>query len=152
MSDKHTGHCLCGNVQFEASGKPLWVAHCHCNSCRRSTGAPVTTFVGFGKDQVTYTRGERTFYESSPGVRRGFCARCGTPMTYEADRCPTESHLYLSTLDEPGRYLPQLHVFAAERVPWLELHDALPRYEGFSSKGGAVSMGPLHRGSGSEEA
>lgn len=148
MSDVQTGRCLCGNVRFEARGRRLWVAHCHCHSCRRSTGAPVTTFVGFNKDQVTYTRGERRFYASSPGVRRGFCADCGTPMTYEADRCPDELHLYVSTLDDPGAYEPQLHVFFAERIPWLELHDDLRRYPGFSTDAGAASWGPLHRDSG----
>ena len=152
MSDKQTGRCFCGNIRFEAEGRRLWVAHCHCESCRRSTGAPVTTFVGFNKDQLTYTRGERHFYESSPGVRRGFCADCGTPMTYEADRCPDEVHLYISTLDEPGAFQPQLHVFHAERIPWLELNDDLPRHSGFSSDGGTTSWGPLHDESDGENA
>jgi hypothetical protein len=152
MSDTQTGRCLCGNIRFEAKGRRLWVAHCHCESCRRSTGAPVTTFVGFNKDQLTYTHGERKFYESSPGVRRGFCADCGTPMTYEADRSPDEVHLYISTLDEPGAFQPQLHVFHAERIPWVELNDDLPRHSGFSSDGGTTSWGPLHDESDGENA
>lgn len=143
MTDVQTGRCLCGKVRFEAHGRRLWVAHCHCNSCRRSTGAPVTTFVGFATDQVRYTRGERKFHESSPGVLRGFCAECGTPMTYESDRSPGEVHLYISTLDEPGAYPAQLHVFYAERIPWVELHDDLPRYPGLSTDGGTTTWGPL---------
>ena len=152
MSDVQSGGCLCGNIRFEAHGRRLWVAHCHCNSCRRSTGAPITTFVGFNKNQVTYTKGERKFYESSPGVRRGFCADCGTPLTYEADRVPEEVHLYISTLDDPGAYQPQLHVFYAERIPWLELYDDLPRHSGFSSDGGTTSWGPLRDDSDGENA
>ena len=144
MSDGANGRCLCGNLEFEVQGKPLWVAHCHCNSCRRNTGSAVATFVGYNKDQLTYTRGERSFYESSPGVRRGFCSDCGTPMTYESDRCPDEVHLYVSTLDDPGAFPPQLHVFFGERIPWMELEDNLPRYEGFSADGEPVSLGPLH--------
>lgn len=142
MSGVSAGRCFCGNIQFEARGKPLWVAHCHCESCRRNTGAPVTTFVGFNKEQLTYTRGERNFYHSSPGVQRGFCADCGTPMTYESDRCPGEVHLYISTLDDCGAFVPELHVFFAERIPWMEVEDDLPRYAGTSRDAEPSSWGP----------
>ena len=144
MTDGMNGRCLCGNLQFAVRGKRLWVAHCHCDSCRRNTGSAIATFVGYNKEQLTYTRGERKFYESSPGVRRGFCADCGTPMTYEADRCPEEVHLYVSTLDEPGAYQPQLHVFFAERIPWMDLNDDLPRYQGLTPGAAPASWGPLH--------
>ena len=144
MTDGAKGWCLCGNLQFELQGQPLWVAHCHCESCRRSTGSAVATFVGCKKEQLAYTRGKRKFYASSPGVQRGFCADCGTPMTYEADRYPDEVHLYVSTLDNPGAYRPQVHVFFAQRVPWMDLEDDLPRYEGLVSGAEPVSWGPLH--------
>ena len=110
----------------------------------------MATFVGYRKEQLTYTQGERKLYQSSPGVRRGFCADCGTPMTYEADRCPDEVHLYISTLDNPGDFKPQLHVFIAERIPWMELSDDLPRYEGFTEGAKPVSWGPLHTRSSGE--
>jgi len=123
-----TGHCLCGAITFEARGEPLWVAHCHCHSCRRSTGAPVTTFVGYAQSQFNTTSGRRKTYNSSPGVRRSFCSDCGTPLCYEADWCPGEIHLYISTLDAPERFVPNLHVHVADQIPWLKLHDDLPRY------------------------
>lgn len=145
MSEVATGRCLCGNLQFEVRGRRLWVAHCHCASCRRNTGSAVATFVGYRKEQLTYTRGERKLYASSPGVRRGFCADCGTPMTYEADRFPGEVHLYVSTFDDPGEFRPQLHVFFAERIPWLELEDDLPRYEALTEEAEPAAWGPLQR-------
>ena len=144
MSDEASGRCLCGKLQFRLQGKPLWVAHCHCDSCRRNTGSAVATFVGYTKEQLAYTRGERSFFESSPGVRRGFCADCGTPMTYEADRCPDEVHLYVSTLNNPGEFPAQVHVFFAERISWMEVVDDLPRYEGLVPGAEPVSWGPLH--------
>lgn len=144
MADVVSGRCLCGNLQFELRGKRLWVAHCHCESCRRNTGSAVATFVGYNKDQLTYTSGQRKFYQSSPGVQRGFCADCGTPMTYEADRCPDEVHLYVSTIDNPGAFRPQVHVFFGERIPWLELEDDLPRYEALVPGAEPVAWGPLH--------
>ncbi len=104
----------------------------------------MATFVGYTKEQLRYTRGERKFYASSPGVQRGFCADCGTPMTYEADWRSDEVHLYISTLEHPGAYRPQAHVFFAERLSWMELEDDLPRYEGSAANAEPVSWGPLH--------
>jgi len=88
-----TGKCLCESIKFKIHGNPLWVSHCHCQSCRRNTGSVVATFVGLRKEQLSYITGSRKFYESSPGVHRGFCADCGTPLTYEASWCEEEIHL-----------------------------------------------------------
>jgi hypothetical protein len=142
---RETGRCLCGEVRFEAYGEPLWVAHCHCQSCRRSTGAPVTTFVGYRRDQVSVLGGERRIYESSPGVTRRFCGRCGTPLSYEADRFAGEIHLYVCTLDAPDRFKPGFHVHFGEKVAWLDLHDDLPRYARSGRGVEPSSWGPLRR-------
>ena len=120
------GGCLCGGIRYACTGTELWSAYCHCESCRSQTGAPVTGYVGFPLAAATFT-GERSVYESSPGVRRGFCARCGTPLTYEADDHPGEIHLHTCTLDRPEDFPPTRHVFYSERVRWLELTNDLPK-------------------------
>ena len=122
------GGCLCGAVRYRIDAPPLWTGYCHCTSCRRSTGAPVTMFVGTRGDFVSFTKGERTMFASSPGVERGFCAACGTPLTYESDRFPGETHFYISTFDDPQELCPTFHVFYEERLRWLEIADDLPRY------------------------
>lgn len=126
----HRGGCLCGLVRYETHGAPVWVAHCHCASCRRQTGSPITTFVGFTNDQVEFASNARSLYESSPGVRRGFCARCGTPLSYESDRTGDELHLYVCTLDDPENFVPTGHVHYAEHLQWLDVNDSLPRFDG----------------------
>lgn len=110
---------------------PLWVLHCHCESCRRATGSLMATFVGYNKDQVIYT-GIRKIYESSPNVYRGFCSDCGTPMTYEATWCKDEVHFYINTLNKPEAFKPEKHVFYKERIPWFEVKDHLPRFDSIS--------------------
>ncbi len=127
-SETHGGRCLCGTVRFEARGAPLWVAHCHCESCRRNTGTAVATFVGFAQDRFATVKGAPRTYASSPGVTRSFCADCGTPLAYEAERSPGEVHVYISTLDRPQDFVPQIHVHVGEQLPWLRLDDGLPRY------------------------
>jgi len=124
------GHCLCKAVQYVVSEEPLWCAHCHCGDCRRHTGSAVATFVGVDKDGLKLTAGEFGRIESSAGVYRSFCSRCGTPMAYETDELPGEIHLYLGTLERPDEISPTLEVFCRERLPWLQLAVDGPSFEG----------------------
>jgi len=126
-----TGGCMCGAVRYEADGESLKVGHCHCHSCRSHTGAPVVTFVVFEQDRVKFTKGNRKIYNSSPGVGRGFCDQCGTPLTWEGDawdRSIIEVHI--STLDNPNAFVPTVHWFHGERIDWFDVTDNLPRYAG----------------------
>lgn len=134
--ETHEGGCLCGALRFEAHGKPLWIAHCHCRSCRRNTGSAFATFVGYRQEQVRIVEGTRQTYVSSPGVARSFCGTCGTPLSYAAERYPGEIHLYVSTLDRPEVFEPGAHVHVGEQLPWLHLDDGLPRFQttGYASK------------------
>lgn len=122
----YTGHCLCGQLAFTAEGEPRWVAYCHCASCRRHTGSPVTCFVNYRLEEVGFT-GERTLYRSSPGVVRSHCATCGTPVSYETASRPGEIDLYLNVFDEPQLFTPGGHAFFEEHIPWFDTRDDLPR-------------------------
>ena len=135
----HAGGCLCGAVRFMAAEAPVWVAHCHCHSCRKSTGSPFAAFIGYLRGQVTFTGAAPATYASSPGVIRSFCGACGTPIAYEADRFPGEIHLYLCTLDTPEAFTPQAHVHVGEQIPWLHIADGLRRYRTTSTEGAPLA-------------
>ncbi len=125
-----TGRCLCGDIRFAYDGPENWRAHCHCESCRRQTASPFTTFMGVPNGQWRWTGKEPAVFESSAGVRRLFCPTCGAPVAYDADRQPDEIHFYASLLDDHGDFAPESHVHWEERVSWVEPADALPRREG----------------------
>ena len=144
--EKESGGCLCGHIRFEATGKPRWIAYCHCHSCRRNTGAAVAAFIGFEQGQVEFTGGERRTFESSPGVRRSFCSTCGNPISYEADWCADEIHIYISTMDHPESFEPARHVFFDEHVEWFDVHDDLPRFGTTSRQKEPMSWGPKRKG------
>jgi hypothetical protein len=117
----HTGGCLCGAVRFEAKGDPKWTAYCHCNSCRKHTGAPISAYAGYERENVSFTKGALATYASSAGVKRGFCSVCGSTLTYEGARWPTEIHFHLGAFDKPQDFPPKGQAFPEERVPWLHL-------------------------------
>jgi hypothetical protein len=121
MSEAFDGGCLCGAVRFRASGKPNWVLWCHCQSCRKHSGAPGSVFVAFNHTAVTATKGEITKFASSPGVQRGFCARCGSTLTCENARYPDEAHYHVGAFDRAADLKPTGHIFPEERLAWLHV-------------------------------
>lgn len=123
-----TGRCLCGAVRFAARGEPRWVAHCHCESCRRATSSAVATYAGFSAADVEWTGERPAEYRSSPGVVRRFCRTCGSPMSFEGERWPDEVHLFVPSFDAPETFQPRCHVHVEEQLRWLHLGDGLPRY------------------------
>ena len=125
-----SGHCLCGAVRFAFDAAPLWQAHCHCDSCRRQTASPMTTFLGLRDGTWRWTGAAPAVYASSPGVARWFCPVCGSPIAYKSDRFPDETHFYACLLEDPRQVTPQEHVHWDARLPWLHLADDLPKRGG----------------------
>lgn len=121
-----TGGCLCGAVRFEATSPPLLVAFCHCGSCRRHTGAPVAAYVDFRRADVRFVAGEPARFASSPGVRRGFCAACGSTLTFEGENRPDEVHIHIGALDEPEKFAPVAADFPELKLPWLCIGTTTP--------------------------
>ena len=124
-----TGRCLCGAVRYRFTGAMLWRSHCHCESCRRATSSPVTTFFAVPKAEFAFTGEEPGAYASSPGVMRRFCRSCGSPVSYETATKPDEIHLYAVSLDDHDDFTAQNHDFWNERVAWLTVVDDLDKHE-----------------------
>ncbi len=151
MSDdtKMTGGCLCGAVRYETTGLSFEINHCHCHSCRKHSGAAVVTLAGFMADQVTFSGETRKIYQSSPGVGRAFCGTCGTPLTWEghsSGRGGPIFEIHISTFDDPNLLVPTAHAFDPERIPWFDIADNLPRYQGFAGDSPPLRHGPVREG------
>jgi hypothetical protein len=123
-----SGRCLCSSIVFHYTEAPNWTLHCHCESCRRATSSPLTTWISVPRSAFAFTKGAPRYFHSSPGVRRGFCENCGSPLTYENKRIEGEIHIYAASLLDPNCVSPSCHVFVDEQLPWLEVLDDLPRF------------------------
>lgn len=89
--------------------------------CQKAFGAfygPLVT----GHD-VTWTRGEPKRFQSSNLVRRGFCADCGTPLTYEYDG---GIELAIGAFDDPRVAAPVIQVNPARKLPFVDSLAHLP--------------------------
>jgi len=122
MSDAAlSGGCQCGAVRFSAAalGRP---SICHCRMCQKAFGSfygPLVSAPG-----LKWTRGAPKYFQSSNRVRRGFCADCGTPLTFEPDEAPPE--IAIGALDDPSAAAPVIQMGLEGRLPWVGQLQNLP--------------------------
>ena len=138
MSDKTvpiTGGCCCDEVRYAATGRSVLVELCHCRSCRHAVGAPLMAWAAFRRGEFAITAGDSTAYESSPGLVRTFCGRCGTSLTLADDRFPDEIYVSVGSFDDAEELPPEFHIWRSHRISWLETSDSLPRYVQFRADG-----------------
>jgi hypothetical protein len=122
-----TGGCLCGAVRYEASVSPTDAHYCHCRMCQRAFGNAFATFVSFPLDKFRWVRGRPKMYQSSKIARRGFCARCGTPLVFRNVYRDNRIGISIGSLDHPELAPPEIHWGIESIVPWLKIADRLPR-------------------------
>lgn len=120
-----TGGCQCGAVRYAFEGVSDHVALCHCRMCQKATGSVAWPFFTVRLEQLSWTRGKPTLYRSSAMARRGFCVRCGTPLTFEPDGEDTVD-VGVGTLDEPAAMVPTAQYWIGTRVPWFGSLAGLP--------------------------
>jgi hypothetical protein len=128
------GGCLCGAVRYRVSGQPRSSSVCHCRSCRLATGAPAVGWVVFEQRQFEWLQGEPATRHSSPQVTRGFCARCGTPLSYRHADEPNIVELTTATLDHPELFPPTREIWLEHKLAWQAVNLALPQHHRGSSE------------------
>lgn len=121
------GGCQCGAVRYAIEAEPGFVGVCHCDSCRRSAGAESVAWATIEAGSFRFTRGAPRIHASSPGVERGFCATCGTTLTYRNE--PGSIDVTLASLDDPETFPPRSEVWLEERLSWNPANPALEPHE-----------------------
>ncbi len=127
-TDKHEGGCLCGAVRYAFYGDSTYAGNCHCPSCQRAVGAGFVTWVGAKPENFEVTTGQITYCETSPGVQRGFCGRCGSSLTYTGEGY-TDVGITAATLDDPTIAKPESNVYLDAKQPWVMIDESLRRYD-----------------------
>ena len=98
---------------------------CHCRMCQKAMGNVFAPLAGVHRDDFAWTRGAPAVFLSSPVAERGFCARCGTPLTFRY--LDTERiSVTIGSLDRPDAAPPVVQNGVEARVGWLDRLGALP--------------------------
>jgi hypothetical protein len=123
-----TGGCQCGAVRFRVEGELGRASVCHCRMCQKAFAAPFGALVTVSQEQLVWTRGARSRFQSSNRVWRGFCNVCGTPLTFEWDEANID--VAVCAFDQAGEIAPQVQLRAAFALPWTAGVAGLPAADG----------------------
>jgi hypothetical protein len=127
--DSVQGGCLCGAVRYQVRDTALATSICHCNSCRRASGAPSVAWVVFAAADFAFVSGQPVAFHSSPPVVRTFCGKCGTPLTYQHEESPDTIDVTTATLDSAERFPPTKEIWLEHKLAWEPVNGALPQFD-----------------------
>jgi len=126
------GGCYCGELRYEADGKPSLVAQCHCRECQYFSGGAPNMFLLMPPGGFRYTKGAPKQFTRSNldhAVTREFCASCGTHIATRKPGLPAVI-LKAGTLDDPRLYgAPQMAIYTIDKQPFHHIPDGLPAFE-----------------------
>jgi GNAT superfamily N-acetyltransferase len=125
------GKCLCGSFRFEILGPIGEVRLCHCDLCRRANGTAFSANARIPLERYRVIAGDDLIseYESSPGARRCFCSRCGSPVFARVAQDPDHIRIRLGTLDREADAEITAHVWVGSKARWDRLTWAVPSFE-----------------------
>jgi tRNA-Thr(GGU) m(6)t(6)A37 methyltransferase TsaA len=138
-------------VRYEIGGDPLGMYHCHCSQCRRASGASFATNMVVRSQDLEIVAGSDVLasFESSPGKRRRFCSRCGSPILSQTQSLPQLVSVRCGTLDGDPGVRPGAHLYAGSKAPWTEICDGIPQRDaGLAPSAGGAEAEPMHAGDG----
>ena len=125
QENSYRAACFCGTVEFIATGTPVAMGYCHCESCRHWSAAPVNAFTLWAPQAVRVTRRAEqigTHHKTEASYRK-WCKACGGHLFTE--------HPGLGLTDVYAAALPTfpfeagVHVHYQETV--LHIKDGLPK-------------------------
>lgn len=123
------GGCLCGAVRYEVRGRLRQIVVCHCGQCRRWTGHVVAATRTRRENLTILKDAALAWFESSPGVWRGFCGACGSSLFWTQSGGERVS-IMAGSLDDPRGLRIAAHAAVADRAPYEDLTDDLPHLPG----------------------
>ena len=123
----HGFACACGAVRGTARGEPDSITWCHCEDCRRESGAPAFVWVGWKVEAIDDLASRSRARTTRPGVTRMRCEDCGSLLGYSDEGLPGLVYVPLGLFDEPDAFVPTEHAYWPERVAGLSVADGLPK-------------------------
>ena len=112
-----TASCSCGAVRIEARGEPVRVGLCHCATCRKQSGAPLTANAIWRAEDVTIQGDTRSWKDTT--VARHFCPSCGSSLFGISDG---EIAIGLGAFDQaPANLVPTYELWVGRRENWLRV-------------------------------
>lgn len=130
MSDAplHHGGCLCGAIRYEVRGHALQTSLCHCEDCRKASGAPAAAWTFFPPNALRWSQGRPREVRFAERIRL-FCGDCGSPLQFVDPALPQFTEINTCSLDHPENFPPGDQCWRVDAMPWMGSLDKLPSFD-----------------------
>jgi hypothetical protein len=111
--------------------KPMFVHCCHCTWCQRETGTAFALNAMIEADRIELLQGDvevvNTPTNSGKGQKISRCPKCRIALwSNYSGAGDAVRFVRVGTLDEPGRFPPDIHIFTSTKQPWVMLPAGTP--------------------------
>ena len=133
MSENYTGGCASGAIRYEIPEEPVLSNHCHCRDCQRKSGTGHGSYLTFPGRKSVKLKGDARHWDvvgDSGNVKtHAFCPICGSPVYLTFAAMPDLFTVHAASLDNPGRYKPQMVFYGVRGHAWDHVDRALPKFD-----------------------
>jgi hypothetical protein len=133
MSEPFAGGCACGAIRYHIADDPMVMNDCQCRDCQRKSGTGHGSYLTFPNRQRVTLTGKATQWDmvgDSGNVKtRGFCPTCGSPIYLTFSAMPDLFTVHAASLDDPGRYKPQMVTYHVRGYDWDRLDPTLRTFD-----------------------
>jgi hypothetical protein len=136
----YSGGCQCGAVRFRVEGALGDASVCHCRMCQKASGNFYLPLVSVRGARLEWSRGKPSYFRSSNHVKRGFCSKCGTPLTFTA---PDGIALAIGAFDHPEEIAPAIQWGTEAKLPYVDGIANLPQEDTMADIGSAPYLADL---------
>lgn len=115
------GSCFCNAVQYKLTCAPKALVNCHCNFCRKHSGAAFSTYAVFPEAALAVVEGSDAIAAFSPAEQshKHFCKKCGTPLYNKNARYPGLCMVYLGGISASLDMVPTANIYCESQLSWV---------------------------------
>ena len=130
--ESHSGRCLCGDITFSVKGEPVRQGHCHCQDCKKATGASFATIAFYKEEQFIIESGNPQIFQhqadSGNMMTKEFCSRCGSTVFGSNSGRPGVKSIYIGSLEDAKHIDPKFNVWTCRQLPFSMIDESLTNF------------------------
>jgi len=128
------GGCLCGAVRYQSAAEPAMQVICHCKTCQKNSGSAFSMNVAVPLDSLN-VEGAVHCYEDHSGAsgqpfHRHYCGSCGSHVYSHGAAYGEMAFIKAGTLDDAAWLAPAMHIWTAEKLPWVSIPEGATQSPG----------------------
>lgn len=130
MPTEISGSCFCKAVQYRITAPIPLVVNCHCNHCKKASGAAFSSLAVIREKRLEIIAGREVLasYQLAETLTKHFCRCCGTPIFNRNSHYPGRCMVALGSLDDPTLVTPAANIHCENRLSWVLLDEKLQNF------------------------